>query len=119
MQQTAMILIKQYDIWLAYLNPAKGTEPGKIRPVAIVQTNLLNNAGHPSTIVCPITTNVQDGFLYTRIRLDQLDRPSDVLIDQIRTIDNRRLKGNKRISYLSDIQILKMQENLKIIFDIP
>jgi len=49
--------IKQFDIWLADLNPKKGTEPGKIRPVVIVQTDLLNET-HLSTIICPITINV-------------------------------------------------------------
>ena len=43
---------KQYEIWLADLNPRMGTEPGKTRPVVIIQTDLLNDV-HPSTIVCP------------------------------------------------------------------
>ena len=50
--------IKQFDIWLADLNPARGTEPGKTRPVVIIQTDLLNDT-HLSTLVCPVTTNVQ------------------------------------------------------------
>jgi mRNA interferase MazF len=50
---------KQFEIWIADLNPQIGTEPGKTRPVLIVQTNLLNSIPHPSTIICPITTNVK------------------------------------------------------------
>ncbi|RLD88235.1 MAG: type II toxin-antitoxin system PemK/MazF family toxin, partial [Bacteroidetes bacterium] len=45
--------IRQYDIWLADLNPRLGTEPGKTRPVLVVQTNLLNQVFHPSTLICP------------------------------------------------------------------
>jgi mRNA interferase MazF len=55
------MLINQYEIWIADLNPQIGTEAGKTRPVLIVQTNLLNKIPHPSTIVCPITTNIQKG----------------------------------------------------------
>ncbi len=50
--------IKQFDIWLADLNPSIGTEPGKKRPVVIVQTDLLNET-HLSTLICPITSNFQ------------------------------------------------------------
>lgn len=50
---------KQFEIWIADLNPQIGIEPRKTRPVLIVQTNLLNSIPHPSTIICPISTNVK------------------------------------------------------------
>ncbi len=46
--------MKQFEIWLADLNPTIGTEAGKTRPVLIIQTNLLNEIPHPSTIIIPI-----------------------------------------------------------------
>jgi len=49
---------KQYEIWLADLNPQIGTETGKVRPVLVIQTDLLNQIPHLSTIVCPLTTNI-------------------------------------------------------------
>ena len=49
--------LKQFDIWLADLNPRLGTEAGKTRPVVIVQTDLLNDF-HLSTVICPITSKV-------------------------------------------------------------
>lgn len=82
------------EIWLANLNPGKGTEPGKIRPVIILQTDDLNST-HPSTIVCPITTNVIEEADVLRVHLDPgdtgLEQRSDVLIDQVRAIDTTRL----------------------------
>lgn len=109
--------IKQYDIWLANLNPAKGTEPGKTRPVVIMQTDLLNDT-HLSTIVCPITTNIQPDVEILRIHLKktQLDKLSDVLIDQIRAIDNKRLIS--RIGKLNQEQIQRLKKNLMIILDL-
>jgi len=47
--------IKQFDIWTASLDPAFGSEPGKLRPVVIVQSDIINDAGHSSTIVCAIS----------------------------------------------------------------
>ncbi len=109
--------IKQYDIWLANLNPSKGTESGKIRPVVIVQTDLLNET-HLSTLVCPVTTNVQKEIELLRVHLKkgQIDKLSDILVDQIRTIDNKRLL--KKIGQLTTEQKNNLKANLKIVLDI-
>lgn len=82
------------EVWLANLDPPHGTEPGKTRPVLIVQAQALLDADHPSTLVIPLTTNVIDNAEPLRIhvlREDRLRQDSDLLIDQLRAIDNRRL----------------------------
>jgi mRNA interferase MazF len=82
------------DVWLANLDPPRGTEPGKTRPVLIVQCQPLLTAGHPSTLVVPLTTRVVDDAEPLRIRVPpggRLRKRSDLLIDQLRAIDNRRL----------------------------
>lgn len=109
--------IKQYEIWLADLNPAKGTEPGKTRPVVIVQSNLLNDI-HPSSIICPITSKVNEEIQLLRVHLkkNQLDKPSDVLVDQLRAIDNKRLL--QKLGKLNKDQIQTLQTNIKIVLDI-
>ena len=87
-------VIDHGTIWLANLNPGKGTEPGKTRPVLVLQDQALLDAGHPSTIIIPLTTNLIDDAEPLRIRVkarDLLVKDSDLLIDQIRAIDNRRL----------------------------
>jgi mRNA interferase MazF len=81
------------EIWLANLNPGRGTEPGKI-PVLVVQSQPLLEAEHPSTLIVPLTTNVVQDAEPLRIRVPasgRLRRESDLLIDQLRAIDNRRL----------------------------
>lgn len=83
------------EIWLANLNPRRGTEPGKMRPVLIVQAQALLDVGHPSTLIVPLTTNLIDDAEPLRIRVATqaaLRRDSDLLIDQLRAIDNQRLK---------------------------
>lgn len=109
--------IKQFDIWLANLNPRKGTEAGKTRPVVIVQTDLLN-AVHLSTLICPVTTNVQPKLEYLRVHLTkgQLPELSDVLVDQVRAIDNTRLIT--RLGRLTQNQQMKLVSNLRIMLDL-
>jgi mRNA interferase MazF len=82
------------EIWIANLNPRRGTEPGKTRPVLIVQAQALIDAGHPSTVIVPLTTNLIDDAEPLRIRVParaSLRRDSDILIDQLRAIDSRYL----------------------------
>lgn len=83
------------EIWLADLRPQRGTEPGKTRPVLIVQAQALVDAGHPSTLVIPLTTRLVDDAEPLRVRVQGAGRlrDSDLLIDQLRAIDNRRLRG--------------------------
>lgn len=82
------------EIWLADLEPKRGTEPGKTRPVLIIQAQALLDTRHPSTLIVPLTTNLVNDAEPLRLRVaatDQLRRDSDLLIDQLRAIDNRRL----------------------------
>lgn len=82
------------EIWLANLNPGRGTEPGKIRPVLILQNQALLDAEHPSTLIIPLTTNLVDDAEPLRLRVPaqvNLDKDSDLLVDQLRAIDNKRL----------------------------
>ena len=114
-----MIRIQRGTVCLADLNPPKGTEPGKIRPVLVVQTDLLNGH-HPSTLVCPLTTNVKRSAKHLRVHLSRnqagLDKDSDVMIDQLRAIDNRRLI--KPLGSVSEPIMQQVSENLAIILDI-
>ena len=112
--------VKQFEIWVADLNPQIGTEPGKTRPVLAVQTNLLNKIPHPSTIVCPITTNVKKDSEILRVHIKKglanLQQDCDIMIDQIRAIDNKRLI--KKIGDLPTDLIEKIKENLIITLDL-
>lgn len=87
-------MLRRGEVWLADLNPRQGTEPGKVRPVLVVQGQDLLDAGHPSTLIVPLTTNLVDDAEPLRLRIrarGRLRQDSDALIDQLRAIDNRRL----------------------------
>lgn len=116
--KTSLMKIKQFDIWIADLEPQRGTETGKVRPVLVVQTNLLKD--HPSTVVCPITTNVIPESDILRVHIKKgtanLKSDSDVMMDQIRAIDNRRLTS--KVGELPRDLQLRVKENIKIILDL-
>lgn len=81
------------EIWLANLNPGRGSEPGKIRPVLLMQNQALLDAKHPSTLIIPLTINLIDDAEPLRLRVTAQGglKDSDLLIDQLRAIDNKRL----------------------------
>lgn len=111
---------KQFEIWIADLNHRIGTEAGKTRPVLVVQTDLLNLLPHPSAIICPITSNIERKADILRVHIKKgtasLHQDCDIMLDQIRAIDNKRLV--KKIGSIPVELSLQVKENLKIIFDL-
>lgn len=97
---------KRGEIWLANLNPGRGTEPGKTRPVLIIQNQALLDIKHPSTLIVPLTTRLVDDAEPLRIRIKAqglLRENSDLLLDQVRAIDNERLVEGPLIQVTSSI----------------
>lgn len=85
--------IRRGVLYLADLEPALGNEAGKLRPVLVIQTDLLNDVGHPSTWVLPCTSRLS-GENLLRVPLPKgiagNTRECEVMVDQSRAIDNRR-----------------------------
>lgn len=108
--------IQKFGIYLADLNPSLGTEPGKVRPVVVAQTDLMNDA-HLSTIVCPLTTAIVKDAEILRVHVPKresgLRADSDILVDQIRAIDNRRFL--KPLGRLEPARQEKLLENLRVL----
>ena len=108
--------IERFVIYLANLNPQRGTEPGKVRPVVVIQTDLLNSV-HTSTVICPITTKIVKGGQPLRVYLSKsesgLHHDSDILVDQVRAIDNHRLV--KPVGKLTPAYQEKLLENLRVL----
>ena len=108
------------EIWLANLNPRRGSEPGKSRPVLIVQAQALTDAGHPSTVVIPLTTNLIEDAAPLRLRVSanqRLRRDSDLLVDQLRAIDNRRLTTGP-LTRLSRDQMERVNDAVREVLDL-
>ncbi|HHY75313.1 MAG TPA: type II toxin-antitoxin system PemK/MazF family toxin [Firmicutes bacterium] len=103
------------DIYFADLSPVIGSEQGGFRPVLIIQ-NDIGNKYSPTVIIAAITSQIQKARLPTHVELSSrdsgLDRDSVVLLEQLRTIDKRRLK--RRVSRISDDLMRKVDEALAI-----
>lgn len=107
--------ISRGDIFFANLNPVIGSEQGGIRPVLILQ-NDIGNRYSPTTIVAAITSRIKKGTLPTHVELEagrfELEKDSVILLEQIRTIDKRRLK--ERVAHLDEPTMLRVNEALQI-----
>ena len=106
--------ISKFHVYLADLDPAFGTEPGKVRPVVVVQTDDLNDI-HTSTIVCLLTSKLREDAYPLRLRVlaarSCLANDSDIMVDQVRAIDNCRFK--KHLGKLNDHQSGMLTDILK------
>jgi len=83
-------------IYIVDFNPRVKTKPGKLRPAVVLQSDLVNEAGYPSTIVIPTTTRLVEnpGILRLRIRKGQggLARESDLLLGQLIAVANESFR---------------------------
>ena len=109
------------EIWLADLDPQRGTEPGKTHPVLIVQAQALLDAGHPSTLVIPLTTNLVGDAEPLRVRVPasgRLRRASDLLVDHLRAVDNRRLVQGP-LTRLPRLLMDRVEQAIRDVLDLP
>lgn len=111
------MIVKRGDIYYADLSPVVGSEQGGVRPVLIVQ-NDIGNKYSPTVIAAAITSQINKAKLPTHIEITSqeygLAKDSVILLEQIRTIDKKRLK--EKIGHLDDELMEKVNEALSISF---
>ena len=98
------MVIKRGDIFYADLRPVVGSEQGGIRPVLIIQNNVGNR--HSPTVICAAITSKINAELYG------IEKDSVILLEQLRTIDKRRLKD--KVCHLDDAMLDKVNHALEI-----
>ena len=114
------MVIKRGDVYYADLRPVVGSEQGGVRPVLIIQNDIGNR--HSPTVICAaITSRMNKAKLPTHIENEAsaygIVRDSVILLEQLRTIDKRRLKD--KICHLTPEQLALVNEALKISLDLP
>jgi len=111
------VVIKRGDIFYADLSPVIGSEQGGVRPVLIVQ-NDVGNKYSPTVIASAITSQINKAKLPTHIELSAKDyglpKDSVILLEQIRTIDKKRLR--EKIGHLDDELMERVNEALSVSF---
>jgi mRNA interferase MazF len=109
--------VRRGEIWTANLNPARGREIGKIRPVLIVQADELLDAQVPMVAVLPLTTRVYSEFKLWRINVparDRLREACQVVVDQPRALDRRRI-GDGPLTMLSPTELAAVERSLRVV----
>lgn len=109
--------IKRGRLYVVDFNPRVKTKPGKLRPAVVLQSDLVNEAGYPSTIVIPTTTRLVDdpGILRLRIEKGQggLARESDLLLGQLIAVANESFR--QEIGALPDDLMDEVEKRVRII----
>jgi mRNA interferase MazF len=111
------VVIKRGDVYYADLSPVVGSEQGGVRPVLIVQ-NDIGNKYSPTVIAAAITSQINKAKLPTHIEISAweygLQKDSVILLEQIRTIDKKRLR--EKIGHLDDELMERVNEALVVSF---
>jgi len=111
------VLVKRGDIFYADLSPVVGSEQGGVRPVLIIQ-NDVGNRYSPTIICAAITSQINKAKLPTHIEINshryQLVRDSVVLLEQVRTVDKKRLK--EKICHLDENTMDRVDRALMVSF---
>jgi mRNA interferase MazF len=111
--------IERWGVYLVNLEPRIGTKPGKLRPCVVVQDNTLNEIGHPSTVILPITSKSVTQEAYPlRVFLPKgeagLKVDSMILVDQFLAWDNERFK--KKVGDLSADKQVELEKACREFF---
>ena len=111
------VIVKRGDMYYADLSPVVGSEQGGVRPVLIVQ-NDIGNKYSPTVIAAAITSQINKAKMPTHIEISAesygLAKDSVILMEQIRTIDKKRLK--EKIGHIDEPLVSKVNEALAISF---
>ena len=109
------MIVKRGDIFYADLSPVIGSEQGGVRPVLVIQ-NDIGNKYSPTIIIAAITSQINKAKLPTHIEINAPDyglpKDSVVLLEQIRTIDKKRLR--EKIGHFDEDMMNNVDECLKI-----
>lgn len=107
-------------LYLVDFTPRVHTKPGKVRPAVVVQSDLVNAAGYPSTIVIPATSNVVEDAGFLRLRVPKgtcgLEKESDLLVGQVIAVANLSFK--KDLGPLPAELFSELKSRLRTLFDI-
>lgn len=109
--------MRRGEVWVANLNPSRGQEISKIRPVLVMQNDELTAAGTPMLVILPLTTQVFQNFSKWRITLparDRLLKDCQVIVDQPRALDRSRF-GEGPLTRLTSDEMAAVEKSLRLV----
>jgi mRNA interferase MazF len=112
--------MKRGEVWIGNLNPNRGAEVGKIRPVLIIQADFLTDQGEPTIIVLPLTTQVRASKEPLHVTIparDRLLQACQVMPEQPRTLDRQRL-ANGPLTRLTAAEMQAVEKSLMAVLGV-
>lgn len=109
--------MKRGEIWVGNLNPNRGAEVGKVRPVLVIQEDRLTEAGLPTVVVLPLTTQTRPGLRHLRVLIrarERLQQDCQVMVEQPRTLDRNRL-GEGPLTRLTSEELAQVDQALHVL----
>ena len=107
-------------MYLVDFNPRIKTKPGKLRPAVVLRSDLVSEAGYPSTVVIPTTTQVVENPGLLRLRLKRgvggIERESDVLIGQLIAVANESFK--REVGVLPVALLRELERRVRIVLEL-
>ena len=112
--------IRRGHLYLVDFNPRIKTKPGKLRLAIVLQSNLVSEAGYPSTVVVPTTTQLVENAGFLRLRLTRgvgaIERDSDVLIGQLIAVANESF--HREIGALPTSLMRELERRVRILLEL-
>jgi mRNA interferase MazF len=112
--------MRRGEVWVANLNPNRGAEVGKVRPVVVVQADVLSSAVSNTIVVLPLTSQMRRDVRHLRITLparERLRQECQVMVDQPRTLDRGRI-GEGPLTRLTDEEMTAVERVLKVVLEL-
>jgi mRNA interferase MazF len=112
-----MVEINRGEVWVANLNPAQGSEVGKVRPVLVLQDNALTREGAETIVILPLTSQVRRDIQHLRMTLPargRLLKDSQVIVEKPMTLDRRRLVDGP-LATLSGEEMAAVERTLLVV----
>ncbi len=100
--------IQRYEVYFADLNPTRGSEICKVRPVVVVSQNAMNN-NLETVVICPLTSSLHPAWR-SRLQISCAGKSAEIAVDQIRTISKTRLR--QKIDSLSKTDVSQLRKLL-------
>jgi mRNA interferase MazF len=106
--------MKRGEIWVGNLNPSRGREKGKVRPVLVIQSDELSEDITPMVVILPLSSQIYPAFKRLRVTLparSRLLKPCQVVTDQPRALDRNRF-GEGPLATLSTEEMAAVEKSL-------
>ncbi|MGQ0511970.1 MAG: type II toxin-antitoxin system PemK/MazF family toxin [Betaproteobacteria bacterium] len=113
--------MKRGEVWIGNLNPNRGAEVGKVRPVLIVQSDFLTDAGSETIVVLPMTTQLRPSREPLRVAIPargRLRQTCHVAPEQPRTLDRQRLKDGP-LTTLTQDEMTQVERVMRAVLGLP